>query len=49
MLTLSTPAAPRLRLTFLKAARMSSIVMRPVNECTFLLLTMVFLFCCILR
>ena len=28
---------------------MSSIVMRPVNECTFLLLTMVFLFCCIMQ
>src|SRR4029077_6672810 len=34
MLTLSTPAAPRFRLTAWKACRMSRMVIRPVSECT---------------
>src|SRR6266852_3881203 len=34
MLTLSTPAAPRFRLTAWKACRMNREVIRPVSECT---------------
>src|SRR5665213_203246 len=34
MLTLSTPAAPRFRLTAWKACRMSREVILPVSECT---------------
>src|SRR6266700_2593234 len=37
MLTLSIPAAPRLRLTFRKAVHIRSGVIRPVNECALIL------------
>src|SRR5712691_1131603 len=40
MLTLSIPAAPRLRLTFRKAIRISSGVILPVNECALILATL---------
>ena len=38
MLTLSTPAAPRFRLTFWKALCMSSGVILPVSECALIFL-----------
>src|SRR3977135_198310 len=39
MLTLSIPAAPRLRFTLRKASSMSVWVIRPVNECALILAT----------
>jgi hypothetical protein len=41
MLTLSIPAAPRLRLTFRKAAAIISVVILPVNECVLIFLAKV--------
>ena len=48
MLTRSTPAAPRFRLTALKACRISRAVILPVSECTLILL-MVSLSCFAIR